>query len=85
MANYAWTTNFGGVQTTSVDAVNSTRFVGFGTVTSGLPNVTTTVGTVRINNLTASQSGNLTTATSGWLTGRRPVKGQQYPRGVYNK
>ena len=26
-----------------------------------------------------------TATRPGWLTGRRPNRGQQYPRGIYNK
>ena len=40
-------------------------------------------GTVSIQNLNISS---ITTGTiPGWLTGRRPLQGQLYPRGVYNK
>ena len=28
---------------------------------------------------------NLSSSVRGWLTGRRPATGQQYPRGYYNK
>jgi hypothetical protein len=45
--------------------------------------ITTTNGTVNIGNINI---GSVITGTeSGWLTGRRPVSGQVFPRGVYNK
>lgn len=35
--------------------------------------------------LTSYYSISLTETIPGWLTGRRPSIGQQFPRGVYNK
>jgi hypothetical protein len=45
--------------------------------------VTGTNGTVSIGNIDLSSQ--ITDTRSGWLTGRRPVSGQVFPRGVYNK
>jgi len=68
----------------------------FPTLTTAVVGVTTTVAyqvqatnfTFTINftqNQLKDFSLNLGTASSGWLTGRRPQSGQLYPRGVYNK
>lgn len=46
-------------------------------------NVTSTNGTVPAGNIDLSNE--VTTAIPGWLSGRRPQKGQLFPRGVYNK
>jgi hypothetical protein len=42
-------------------------------------------GTVRLGNITGSNFSILTDTRPGYLTGRRPVSGQVFPRGVYNK
>jgi hypothetical protein len=42
-------------------------------------------GTVSIGNTSGLGFNILTSTRPGWLTGRRLVKGQLYPRGVYNK
>ena len=41
--------------------------------------------TVSINNANSSDIGINKSTRRGFLTGRRPLTGQQYPRGVYNK
>jgi len=41
-------------------------------------------GTVSVGNLNLGADYPAGTKP-GWLTGRRPVKGQLFPRGVYNK
>ena len=38
-----------------------------------------------LGNLTGTQVNITKSLRSGWLTGRRPVTGQLFPRGVYNK
>jgi len=52
-------------------------------------NFTFTNGTVNGGNMTLSVSpaipGSDNNARRTWLTGKRPIKGQLYPRGVYNK
>lgn len=48
-----------------------------------IDNVTGTNGTISIGNIDISSQ--ITDTRSGWLTGRRPVNGQLFPRGVYNK
>ena len=48
-----------------------------------IDNVTGTNGTVNYGNIDLSSQ--ITDTRSGWLTGRRPVSGQVFPRGVYNK
>lgn len=45
------------------------------------PTIETSNGTVSVGNL----SSGITGAVPGFLTGRRPVSGQLFPRGVYNK
>jgi len=42
-------------------------------------------GTVSIGNTTGLSFGVTSSTRAGWLTGRRLVRGQLYPRGVYNK
>jgi hypothetical protein len=46
-------------------------------------NVTGTNGTISAGNI--NLSADITGTEPGWLTGRRPVSGQLFPRGVYNK
>jgi len=46
-------------------------------------NVTTTNGTVNYGNIDLSSQ--ITDTIPGFLTGRRPARGQVFPRGVYNK
>jgi hypothetical protein len=46
-------------------------------------NVTGTNGTISVGNI--NLSSDITGTEPGWLTGRRPVSGQVFPRGVYNK
>ena len=52
-------------------------------------NFTSTIGTISAGNITLNLSppipGSDNKARRTWLTGKRPVKGQLYPRGVYNK
>jgi len=52
-------------------------------------NFTFSNGTVRAGNMNLSLSppipGFDSTARRTWLTGKRPVTGQAYPRGVFNK
>jgi len=42
-------------------------------------------GTISIGNVQSSNFNILTDTRPGYLTGRRPVQGQLFPRGVYNK
>jgi hypothetical protein len=46
-------------------------------------NVTGTNGTISAGNI--NLSADITGTVPGFLTGRRPVSGQVFPRGVYNK
>ena len=66
----------------------TTAIVGFGTTVAltyvnqiVTPTIETSNGTVSVGNL----SSGIGTAVPGFLTGRRPVSGQVFPRGVYNK
>ena len=81
MANYAYTT-LGITQTTLVDAVDDSKF---GQIQALLFTLIPSNLIVSIKNATASIFGINQSTRSGFLTGRRPVKGQLYPRGVYNK
>ena len=40
---------------------------------------------IRLTNASAAAMGIISATESGFLTGRRPVTGQLFPRGVYNK
>ena len=81
MTNYAYTT-LGITQTTLVDAVDDSKF---GQIQALLFTLIPSNLIVSIKNATASIFGINQSTRSGFLTGRRPVKGQLYPRGVYNK
>ena len=81
MANYAFTT-LGITETTSVDAVNDSKF---GQVQATLFTVNASNLLVSIVNASASDLGIDQSTKPGFLTGRRPQIGQLYPRGVYNK
>jgi hypothetical protein len=64
----------------------TTAVVGFASTAPGVAStaaytVETSNGTVNVANLNIG----IGTAAPGWLTGRRPLLGQLYPRGVYNK
>ena len=81
MANYAYTT-LGITETTSLDAVDDSKF---GQIQALLFTLIPSNLIVSIKNATAAIFGINQSTRSGFLTGRRPVKGQLYPRGVYNK
>jgi len=66
----------------------TTAIVGFGTTVAltyvnqiVTPTIETSNGTVSVGDI----SSGIGTAVPGFLTGRRPVSGQVFPRGVYNK
>jgi len=81
MTNYAYTT-LGITQTTRVDAVDDSKF---GQIQALSPTVNASNLIVSIKNATAAIFGINKSTRPGFLTGRRPVNGQLYPRGVYNK
>ena len=81
MANYAYTT-LGITQTTLVDAVDDSKF---GQIQALLFTLIPSNLIVSIINATAAIFGINQSTRSGFLTGRRPVNGQLFPRGVYNK
>ena len=69
-------------------AALTTAIVGFGTTVALTyvnqivsPTIETSNGTVSVGDI----SSGIGTAVPGFLTGRRPVSGQVFPRGVYNK
>lgn len=64
--------------TTAIDGVNDV--VSFQVQAQNTNDVTETNGTISIGNIDISSQ-----TIPGWLTGRRPVSGQLFPRGVYNK
>jgi hypothetical protein len=61
----------------------STAVVGFSTTSF----YATEVGFTIENTLPTKENRNISFEETrpGWLTGRRPVSGQVFPRGVYNK
>ena len=81
MANFAYTT-LGITETTSVDAVNDSKF-GQPQALSFTVNPSNVV--VNIENVSDTDFGIFDPTQPGFLTGRRPATGQLYPRGVYNK
>ena len=81
MANYAYT-NMGITPTTLSDAVDDSKF---GQIQALLFTVNASNFIISIKNATTEIFGINQSTRSGFLTGRRPVKGQVYPRGVYNK
>ena len=81
MANYAYT-DMGIFQTTSVEAVDDSKF---GQIQALLFTVNASNLIVSIGNATTSDFGINQSTRPGFLTGRRPQIGQLYPRGVYNK
>ena len=81
MANYAYTT-LGITQTALVDAVDDSKF---GQIQALLFTLIPSNLIVSIINATAAIFGIDQSTRRGFLTGRRPVTGQLFPRGVYNK
>ena len=81
MANYAYT-NMGITPTTLTDAVDDSKF---GQIQALLFTVNASNLIVSIKNATADIFGIDQSTRRGFLTGRRPVTGQLFPRGVYNK
>jgi len=76
MANYTMTN-----LTTAVAGVSTTT--AFRTQSTAVYTVEVSNGTLSIGDINL---GSFVTETiPGWLTGRRPVQGQLFPRGVYNK
>jgi len=80
MANFAYA-DLDITTTTLEDAVNDSKF---GQVQALLFTVNPSNGTVNLST-TATNLNILDSTRPGFLTGRRPVKGQLYPRGVYNR
>tara|TARA_B100002019_G_scaffold133342_1_gene114663 strand:+ start:1389 stop:1634 length:246 start_codon:yes stop_codon:yes gene_type:complete len=81
MANYS-TSDFNIVGATTDYGADSTRFQVQSTAT---PTFTFFEFEVVLGNLSASEANVTTSLRAGWLTGRRPVSGQLFPRGVYNR
>jgi hypothetical protein len=65
--------------TTAVNGFNS--FVAFQIQTTDPYTISTSNGTINLGNFNFEG----TSIIPGFLTGRRPVSGQLFPRGVYNK
>jgi hypothetical protein len=61
----------------------TTAVVGFSTTSFVATETTFTVNTVV--DVKENRNINFDETRPGWLTGRRPVSGQLFPRGVYNK
>jgi len=69
--------------TTAVDGTNDA--VAFIVQSTASFTVIPSNGTVAIGNQSGTTFGLVTSTRPGFLTGRRPVQGQLFPRGVYNK
>ena len=67
--------------TTAVDGFNDS--VAFQVQSTAAYTIEPSNGTISAGNIDLSSS--ITDTIPGWLTGRRPVSGQVFPRGVYNK
>ena len=67
--------------TTLEDAVNDSKFAQIQALTF---TVNPSIGTVNLST-TNTNLDIFDSTRPGFLTGRRPVKGQLYPRGVYNR
>ena len=80
MANFAYA-DLDITTTTLEDAVNDSKF---GQIQALTFTVNPSNGTVALST-TGTNLDIFTSTRPGFLTGRRPVKGQLYPRGVYNK
>ena len=80
MANFAYA-DLDITTTTLEDAVNDSKFA---QVQALLFTVNPSNGTVSLST-TDTNLDIFDSTRPGFLTGRRPVKGQLYPRGVYNR
>jgi len=80
MANFAYA-DLDITTTTLEDAVNDSKF---GQIQALTFTVNPSNGTVPLST-TGTNLEIFDSTRRGFLTGRRPVKGQLYPRGVYNK
>tara|TARA_B100000212_G_scaffold34700_1_gene22533 strand:+ start:1994 stop:2236 length:243 start_codon:yes stop_codon:yes gene_type:complete len=80
MANFAYA-DLDITTTTLEDAVNDSKF---GQIQALTFTVNPSNGTVALST-TGTNLDIFDSTRPGFLTGRRPVKGQLYPRGVYNK
>ncbi len=80
MANFAYA-DLDITTTTLEDAVNDSKF---GQIQALTFTVNPSIGTVNLST-TNTNLDIFDSTRPGFLTGRRPVKGQLYPRGVYNK
>ena len=81
MANFAYST-LNVTTTTLEDAVNDSKFAQIQALTFTL---NPSNPTVSIGNGSTSDLNIFGLTEPGVLTGRRPLTGQLYPRGVYNK
>ena len=100
MANYSFTSTLSGTKTAAVTGTASTAQVGINTATTPW-NPSVSRGDISLHAHTAGVPGNLVLSSDGsigvsteslyketvpgWLTGRRPVTCQLYPRVVFNK
>ena len=80
MANFAYA-DLDITTTTLEDAVNDSKFAQIQALTF---TVNPSIGTVNLST-TNTNLDIFDSTRPGFLTGRRPVKGQLYPRGVYNR
>ena len=80
MANFAYA-DLDITTTTLEDAVNDSKFAQIQSLTF---TVNPSIATVPLST-TGTNLDIFDSTRPGFLTGRRPVKGQLYPRGVYNR
>ena len=80
MANFAYA-DLDITTTTLAEAVNDSKFAQIQALTF---TVNPSNGTVSLST-TGANLDIFDSTRPGFLTGRRPVKGQLYPRGVYNR
>ena len=80
MANFAYA-DLDITTTTLEDAVNDSKFAQIQALTF---TVNPSIATVPLST-TGTNLDIFDSTRPGFLTGRRPVKGQLYPRGVYNR
>ena len=80
MANFAYA-DLDITTTTLAEAVNDSKFAQIQSLTF---TVNPSNGTVSLST-TDTNLDIFDSTRPGFLTGRRPVKGQLYPRGVYNR
>lgn len=68
--------------TTAIAGINTNTY--FKVQSTSSYQVEVSNGTIRVSG-SGLNFGVMNQTSPGWITGRRPVSGQVFPRGVYNK